>query len=592
MAKEDRAPHLIVLENVCGTLTSHNGADFATICKTLADANYRFGALVIDAVHFVPQSRPRLFIVAVRDDKDIPTELFVETPGALWHPANLTSAYRRLSKRSKASWTWWHLPSPTRRNTIFADFIEENPTGVAWHTPAETRRLLDLMSPLNSCKVADAQKSGRRMVGAIYKRTRPDGNGGRVQRAEIRFDDVAGCLRTPVGGSSRQSIMVVDGNRVRSRLLSAREAARLMGLPEDYTLPTKYNEAYHLLGDGLVVPVVRFFGGAHSGAIDSPPRQANKSGGLVMDEALRRTLIDFTAKHKFKGKGMLSIALVLTEQAGKLGLPLDPKDLITEGGGQVKGAGGGATQTILARHGIQRRLSSEGGRTNRGALGKMPVYVDLLNDLHARNLIDLKAIEAFWIERVYDFFAGQPFKIKLDASKGPRTVVRDVIAQAEERQKEAPGMHYAGAVLQHLVGAKLDCALGKDNFEHNSFSTADAPSGRAGDFFLGDVAIHVTTSPSEAVIEKCGDNLNDGLRPILVTVAKGVNAAEVMADNKGIADRLDIFEIEQFIALNLYELALFAADGRRTAVKDLVHRYNEIVANFETDPSLRIDFRK
>ena len=77
-------------------------------------------------------------------------------------------------------------------------------------------------------------------------------------RAEVRFDDVAGCLRTPAGGSSRQTIVVIDGDRVRSRLLCTREAARLMGLPDGYRLPKAYNEAYHLVGDGVAVPVVRY----------------------------------------------------------------------------------------------------------------------------------------------------------------------------------------------------------------------------------------------------------------------------------------------------------------------------------------------
>jgi DNA (cytosine-5)-methyltransferase 1 len=97
-----------------------------------------------------------------------------------------------------------------------------------------------------------AQAAGRRMVGGVYKRTR---NG--QQRAEVRFDDMAGCLRTPVGGSSRQTLVIVEGARIRSRLLSPREAARLMGLPESYELPERYNEAYHIAGDGLAVPVVR-----------------------------------------------------------------------------------------------------------------------------------------------------------------------------------------------------------------------------------------------------------------------------------------------------------------------------------------------
>ena len=96
------------------------------------------------------------------------------------------------------------------------------------------------------------------MVGGVYKRTRLDEAGRKQQRAEVRFDDVAGCLRTPSGGSSRQAILVVDGPVVRSRLLSARETARLMGLPDEYVLPRTYNEAYHLTGDGVAVPVVRF----------------------------------------------------------------------------------------------------------------------------------------------------------------------------------------------------------------------------------------------------------------------------------------------------------------------------------------------
>jgi DNA (cytosine-5)-methyltransferase 1 len=112
------------------------------------------------------------------------------------------------------------------------------------------------MSPVNLAKLAGAKRAGRRIVGGVYKRTRLDERGAKVQRAEVRFDEVAGCLRTPAGGSSRQVILVIDGKRVRSRLISARETARLMGLPDSYRLPKNYNEAYHLTGDGVVVPVV------------------------------------------------------------------------------------------------------------------------------------------------------------------------------------------------------------------------------------------------------------------------------------------------------------------------------------------------
>ncbi|MBS1876946.1 MAG: DNA cytosine methyltransferase [Acidobacteria bacterium] len=258
LAAEQRAPSAIVLENVCGALTSHGGRDFAAIGAALVDAGYRFGALVADAVRFVPQSRPRLFIVAVGGDHPVPDALALSAPDPLWHPSNLAGAYQKLSRASKDAWIWWNLPAPPPRAAAFADLIEDAPEGVAWHTHAETARLLSLMSAVNRRKVEQAKKLRRRVVGGVYRRTRLDERGNRVQRAEVRFDDIAGCLRTPAGGSSRQSILIVEGSKVRSRLLSAREAARLMGLPESYRLPANYNEAYHLAGDGLAVPVVRF----------------------------------------------------------------------------------------------------------------------------------------------------------------------------------------------------------------------------------------------------------------------------------------------------------------------------------------------
>lgn len=256
---EDRAPRLVVLENVFGALSSHGGKDFAAICAALAGAGYRFGAVIMNAIHFLPQSRPRLFIVGALKSIPVPRALVASGPVGEWQPPALVEAYGNLSKRSQSAWVWWNLPAPPIRASIFADLVENEPQGVVWHTVAETKKLLAMMSPVNLAKVEAAKKTGRRMVGTIYKRTRGDGpDGGKMQRAEIRFDDVAGCLRTPVGGSSRQTIMVIEGKRVRSRLLSPREAARLMGLPDTYLLPKNYNEAYHLAGDGVAVPVVRF----------------------------------------------------------------------------------------------------------------------------------------------------------------------------------------------------------------------------------------------------------------------------------------------------------------------------------------------
>lgn len=257
LRKEGRHPPLLVLENVCGALTSHDGKDFTELCKALAQEGYRFGALVIDAALFLPQSRPRLFIVAVRDDLAIPSALTGQGPAALFHTRALQTAYERLPKTLRDNWLWWRLAEPPLRNTTLAELIEESPADVGWHSRAETQALLAMMSEVNLAKVAEAKRAGRKMVGTLYRRTRYHA-GEKIQRAEARFDDLAGCLRTPAGGSSRQFVLIVDKGRVRSRLMSARETARLMGLPDDYLLPPNYNEAYHLTGDGVVILVVRY----------------------------------------------------------------------------------------------------------------------------------------------------------------------------------------------------------------------------------------------------------------------------------------------------------------------------------------------
>lgn len=255
LMSEGRGPRVIVLENVYGAITSNGGKDFQAIASAFSGAEYTFGAMVMDARHWVPQSRPRLFFVGVRRDVSIASAFHGEASKA-WHPRALVEAVNGMSQAAKNRWVWWNLPAPAKRAVNFIDIIEDAPTNCKWHTKKETDYLISLMAPRNLQKLQDAiaatKANKSRMVGGVYRRTR-DGQ----QRAEIRFDDIAGCLRTPSGGSSRQTIMLVENGKVKSRLLSPREAARLMGLPEDYRLPERYNDAYHVCGDGVAVPAVR-----------------------------------------------------------------------------------------------------------------------------------------------------------------------------------------------------------------------------------------------------------------------------------------------------------------------------------------------
>jgi DNA (cytosine-5)-methyltransferase 1 len=255
LAAAGRGPRVIVLENVLGVLTSSEGKDFVAIAEVVAGGGYRLGALVIDARWFLPQSRPRVFIIAIAPELPLPKGLGSAAPDERWAPAALVAAHERLPERVRRRWVWWNLPRPTAPAPSLGEMLEPAPV-VRWHSPDETRRLRAMMSPVNLAKIEDAVARGERTAGTLYRRTRPTSDGRRHVRAEVRFDDVAGCLRTPSGGSSRQQVIVVENGEVRSRLLSAREAARLMGLPDSYKLPTRYNEAYHVAGDGVAVPVV------------------------------------------------------------------------------------------------------------------------------------------------------------------------------------------------------------------------------------------------------------------------------------------------------------------------------------------------
>jgi DNA (cytosine-5)-methyltransferase 1 len=166
------------------------------------------------------------------------------------------TAFAALPDDLAQRWVWWRLAAPAPRNLGLSALLEPD-AQVAWHPAERTARWLELMAPLHRARLAARAARAERSVGAVFRRMRSEA-GRRVQRAEVRFDGVAGCLRTPRGGSSRQVIAVVEDGGVRTRLLTPREAARLMGLPDDYRLPAVATTALQVAGDGVSVPVVRW----------------------------------------------------------------------------------------------------------------------------------------------------------------------------------------------------------------------------------------------------------------------------------------------------------------------------------------------
>lgn len=294
---------------------------------------------------------------------------------------------------------------------------------------------------------------------------------------------------------------------------------------------------------------------------------------------------------KLLNKGGLCVALVVTRTAQELGLPIDPVSLRTEEGGQVKGLGKAAVQNILAEYGITKVLAEEGGRTSRGSLGLMESYVAVLNAVKQKQpKVDLAHAMDWWIEKVKLHFASEGPKFHFDHGKSIAANLADIFTQAADIQKNAGGASFVGAMLQHLVGAKLDIVLGKGIAVHHGSSVADGPTERQADFEVNGVAIHVTTTPSEALIRKVARNLQAGLKPVIVTLPEGALWAASLLKNTEWNDRVDVIDANQFLTANVYERSLFKAGECKATLTSILSRYNEIVSACETDPVLQIRF--
>lgn len=255
-AERGFAPRIIAFENVTGLMTRNQGRDLRAVLETLIGLGYRVGALEIDAARFLPQSRPRLFIIGVQ--QDVMVDGLTETgPKGVFHSAKVVGFHKRLPREIARNWVWWAHEAPTSRRATLRKIVDKTPD-TEWLPEADVTRLLDMMSEPSQSRVQKARRSGRTEIGMLYKRGRPNADGSNRQRAEVRFDGLAGCLRTPAGGSSRQTIMFVKGNETRARLLSSKEVARLMGLGDRYKMPERYNQAYQVAGDGVAVPIVRY----------------------------------------------------------------------------------------------------------------------------------------------------------------------------------------------------------------------------------------------------------------------------------------------------------------------------------------------
>jgi DNA (cytosine-5)-methyltransferase 1 len=250
MKREHRLPPLVLLENVTGFLSSHEGRDFEDALIALNDLGYAVDAFIIDAARFVPQSRQRLFVIGAKTRESY---ILNETPGfyeSEVRPAPLASF---ILLHPDIVWRIQELPPLPKCSKCLADILEDLPLNhQMWWSRLRCDYMLNQMSPKHRA-LADAMIGGETIrYGTVFRRVR---NG--KSMAELRIDGVAGCLRTPRGGSGRQILLAAGKGRYSVRLLTPRECARLMGA-DNFVVKAPLNQALFGFGDAVCVPVLEW----------------------------------------------------------------------------------------------------------------------------------------------------------------------------------------------------------------------------------------------------------------------------------------------------------------------------------------------
>ncbi len=246
-------PPLVMLENVPGWLTSNKGNDFRITIEALNDLGYACDVYSLDALRFTPQSRLRIFVVGVQSQKpnnDI-NKLF-------GRPDSL--AFTKLKKTIQENEDMvWHIldvpaPPPLRDGGLADEVIEKmTEDDPRWWSKDQVSRHLDMMAYEHRKRVEAMRHKFEWSYRTVYRRRR---NG--HQRAEVRKGDIAGCLRTARGGSSRQIVIVAGYGEVGMRHMTPREYARLQGVPDDYPLPLNTIQALTGFGDAVCVDVIEW----------------------------------------------------------------------------------------------------------------------------------------------------------------------------------------------------------------------------------------------------------------------------------------------------------------------------------------------
>jgi DNA (cytosine-5)-methyltransferase 1 len=219
--------------------------------QSLNELGYDVDAFIIDAAHFVPQSRRRLFVIAAMVNRFSHRNNAVSLLSASELRPQMLMDY--IGKHPGIRWRLRPLPSLPEATHGLKSILEDLPDDAPeWWSKSRTAYLLSQMSPLHREKADQMIKARTWGYGTVFRRIRKG-----KSMAELRCDGIAGCLRTPKGGSAKQILFKAGYGKHFARLLTPRECARLMGA-DDFRLTVKADQALFGFGDAVCVPVIEW----------------------------------------------------------------------------------------------------------------------------------------------------------------------------------------------------------------------------------------------------------------------------------------------------------------------------------------------
>lgn len=247
---KERRPPLLLIENVPGFLTSNEGRDFEDAMLAMNDLGYAVDPFILDASRFVPQSRQRIFVVCLRQNQTAPEEIHEHFFQSSTRPKALAEF---IFSHPDINWRIRKLPEPPNCQRDLKNILEDLPEGSEeWWSADRAVYLLNQMSVKHRA-IADRMIAGNNWsYGTVFRRVRNDRS-----MAELRTDGIAGCLRTPRGGSGRQILFKAGKGEYHVRLVTPRECARLMGA-DNFKIKAETNQALFGFGDAVCVPAVRW----------------------------------------------------------------------------------------------------------------------------------------------------------------------------------------------------------------------------------------------------------------------------------------------------------------------------------------------